>query len=96
MSMRPLLLSHIDMNTMSDVTKQVEHLLGSKNPIKTLTNLLGGLTVSLETKAELENVVNILEIHEHEIRSLRQSLYLRLRQHSLNYHKEYLIKKNIE
>ncbi len=83
-------------NAMSVVNKQVEHLLGSKCPIQTLSDLLGEVNVSAENRAELEDIVSMLEIHEHEIRSLKQSLNLRLRNYSFDYYKEYLIKKNRE
>jgi len=81
---------------MSNVKKQVEILLDSKCPVQTLSNLIGEVNVSAENRAELEDIVSMLEVHENEIRSFRQSLSLRLRQYSLDYYKGYLIKKNME
>ena len=81
---------------MSNVEKKVEDLLGSKCPVKLLSTLIGETQVSAENRAELEDVVSMLEMHENELRSLRQNLSLRLRQYSFNYYREYLIKKNME
>ena len=89
----PFLLSHIYVTFMSEVNKRVEHLLGSKCPIKTLSDLIRETQVSEETRTELEDVVSMLEIHENELRNLRQSLNLRLRQFNLSYYKEYLIRR---
>lgn len=78
---------------MSNVKKQVEHLLSSKCPVTTLSELMSEINVSAENRAELEDIVSMLEIHENEIRTLRQSLNLRLRQYSLEHYSDYLRKK---
>ncbi len=78
---------------MRNIKRQVELLRSSKCPVRTLSELLSVIPVSAENRAELEDVVSILEIHENEIRSLRQSLSLHLRQYSLEYYSECLKKK---
>ena len=80
---------------MRDINKQVELLQNSKCPVRSLSELLPVIQVSAENRAELEDVVSILKEHENEIRSLRQSLSLQLRQYSLEYYSEFL-KKNIQ
>ncbi len=81
---------------MGDVDKQVEHLLGSKCPIEILSNQLEEIHVSAENKAELDDAVNMLEIHENEIRNLRQSINLRLRQYSMDHYKTLLSKRTMD
>ncbi|TFH17601.1 hypothetical protein E4H04_04700 [Candidatus Bathyarchaeota archaeon] len=78
---------------MSDIEKQVERLLSSECPVKVLSELMSEIRVSAENRSELEDIENMLEIHENEIRSLRQNLSLRLRQYSFEYYSEYLKKK---
>jgi len=78
---------------MDDVKAVVERLLGEGCPLKTLSDLLLGADVSAENISELENIVNLLEMHEEEIRRLRQSISLRARQYILASHTEYLKKK---
>ncbi|MCJ7731841.1 hypothetical protein MUP51_05945 [Candidatus Bathyarchaeota archaeon] len=81
---------------MSDIEKQVERLLSSDCPVRVLSELMSEIRVSAENRSELEDIENILEIHENEIRRLRQSLSLRLRQYSFEYYSEYLKKKTNE
>ena len=68
---------------MNDINAVVERLLGSDCPVKTLSDLLSGMDVSAENVSELENIVNLLEMHEDEIRRLRQSVSLHIRQYVL-------------
>jgi hypothetical protein len=68
---------------MDDIKAVVERLLGEGCPLKTLSDLLLGTDVSAENISELENIVNLLEMHEEEIRRLRQSISLRARQYIL-------------
>ena len=81
---------------MSDIEKQIERLLSSNCPVKTLSELLSVMSVTDENRSELENIENMLEIYENEIRSLRQSLNLRLRHYSFECYSEYLKKKTKE
>ena len=81
---------------MSNVDAQIKRLLSNDCPVKTLSTILSDLTVSAENCSEIEDLVSTLEIHENELRQLRQSLTLRLRQYSIEYYFEYLKKKNLE
>ena len=78
---------------MSDINRQVELLQNSKCPVRILSELLSVIHVSAENYAELDDVISILETHENEIRSLRQSLSINLRQYSLEYYSEFLKNK---
>lgn len=75
---------------MSSLAKQVEYLLTLKCPVKTLAELLSEVNVSAENRAELEDVLGMLEVHENELRGIRQKLSLRLRQYTLEYYSEQL------
>jgi len=61
--------------------------------VKTLSDLLSGMEVSAENISELENVIILLEMHEEEIRRLRQSISLHVRQYVLASYSEGLRKK---
>jgi hypothetical protein len=78
---------------MNDSKAIVEHLLGEDCPVKTLSDLLSGMEVSAENISELENVIILLEMHEEEIRRLRQSISLHVRQYVLASYSEGLRKK---
>jgi len=78
---------------MDDIKAVVERLLGEGCPLKTLSDLLSGTVVSAKNISELENIVNLLEMHEEEIRRLRQSISLRARHYILASHTEHLRKK---
>ena len=75
---------------MSGFKEQVEHMLNQKCPLLTLSELMSMINVSAENRAELEDIVGMLEIHESELRSVRQSLSLRLRQYTLEYYSDFL------
>lgn len=90
----PLNLQHKPKKVMNRIKKHVEHLLSSKCPLSTISEHLSEVKVSVENRAELEDIVSMLEIHENDIRSLRQSLSLRIRQYKLEYYSEYF-RKNI-
>ena len=78
---------------MNDINAVVERLLGEGCPLKTLSDLLSDMDVSAENISELEKVVNLLEMHEEEIRRLRQSVSLQTRQYVLASYSEHLRKK---
>jgi hypothetical protein len=78
---------------MNDINAIVERLLGADCPVKMLSDLLSGMDVSAENASELENIVNLLEMHEDEIRRLRQSVSLHIRQYVLASYSEGLRKK---
>ena len=78
---------------MDDISAVVERLLGAGGPLKTLSDLLSDMDVSAENISELENIIDILEMHEEEIRRLRQSISLCTRQYVLASYSEQLIKK---
>ena len=75
---------------MDDINAVVERLLGEGCPLKTLSDLLSGMDVSAENISELENIVNLLEMHEEKIRRLRQSIRVHTRQYVLASHSENL------
>ena len=75
---------------MSDIDEQVQRLLGQDCPIKLLSALIEDQKVSGENHSDLEDLVSVLEIHENEIRRLRQSLNIRLRQYKYSYYIEYM------
>ena len=75
---------------MDDINAVVERLLGVGCPVKTLSDLLSGMDVSAENISELENIVNLLEIREEEIRRLRQSISVRTRHYVLASYSEKL------
>jgi hypothetical protein len=56
-------------------------------------DLLLGMDVSAENISEWENIVNLLEMHEEEIRRLRHSINLRIREYVLESYAEPLRKK---
>ena len=66
---------------MEEINAVVEHLLGEPCPLKTLSDLLSGTAVSAENISELENIINVLERHEEEIRRLRQRISIHTRQY---------------
>ena len=68
---------------MNDMNAMVERLLSADCPVKLLSDLLSGLDVSAENVSELENIVTLLEMHEDEIRRLRQGVSLRIREYVL-------------
>ena len=79
---------------MSGFKEQVEYMLNQRRPLLTLSELMSEIHVSAENRAELEDVVGMLEIHESELRSVRQSLSLRLRQYTLEYYSD-LLRKSV-
>lgn len=48
-----------------------------------LSDLLSGTAVSAENISELENIINVLEMHEEEIRRLRQRVSIHTRRYVL-------------
>jgi len=68
---------------------EVDKLLQAGNALQTLYDLIPGES-SVENVSKLEDIVGLLEIHEAEVRRLRQSLSLRLRQHALETYLESL------
>jgi len=78
---------------MNDINAVVERLLGEGCPLKTLSDLLSDMDVSAENISELENIINLLEIREEEIRRLRQSISLHTRKYVLESYAEPLRKK---
>jgi hypothetical protein len=71
----------------------VDRLLGAGCPVKLLSGLLSEMDVSAENVSELKNIVNLLEMHEGEIRRLRQSISIGIRQHTLASYSDALGKK---
>ena len=55
-------------------------IVQARYAMKTLYDLMSEDDLSTDNVSELEDVVNQLEMHENEVRRLRQSLSLRLRQ----------------
>ena len=78
---------------MDDITAVVERLLGAGCPLKTMSELLSDMDVSAENISELENIVNVLEMHENEIRRLRQSISIYTRKYLLASYSEHLRNK---
>ena len=78
---------------MDDINAVVERLLGAGCPLNTLSELLSDMDVSAENISELENIVNVLEMHENEIRRLRQSISIHTRQYVLASYSEHLRNK---
>jgi len=78
---------------MNDISAVVERLLGTDCTVKTLSDMLSGMDASAENISELEKVVNLLEMHEEEIRRLRQSISLHTRQYVLASYSKHLRKK---
>ena len=78
---------------MNDISAIVEHLLSADCPVKTLSDMLSGMDVSAENISELDKVVNLLEMHEEEIRRLRQSISLQTRQYVLASYSKHLRKR---
>ena len=78
---------------MNDVKSMVELLLSADCPVKQLSGLLSGMDVSAENVSELENIVTLLEMHEDEIRRLRQGVILRIREYVLASYSDGLRKK---
>jgi hypothetical protein len=74
-----MLVGDLVLNSLDSIKKLVE----SGYALQTLYDLMSEHNLSSGSVAELEDVVNRLEIHESEVRSLRQSLSLRLRQYAL-------------
>jgi len=56
---------------------EINELMILDYAVKTLSDVMSEMDVSTENVSELENVVNLLEMHEAEVRRLRQSLSLR-------------------
>jgi len=77
---------------MYDISTMAEHLLSADCPVKTLSDLLSGMDVSAENVSELENIVNLLEMYEDEIRRLRQAISVRIREIVLGSYSEGLRK----
>jgi len=75
---------------MYDISTMAEHLLSADCPVKMFSDLLLGMDVSAENVSELENI--LLEMHEDEIRRLRQSVSLRIREYVLASYSEGLRK----
>jgi hypothetical protein len=67
---------------------EVKRLIKSGYALKTLYDLMAVDDLSPNNFSTLEDVVNQLEIHESEVREVRQSLSLRLRQEFLEAYKE--------
>ena len=63
--------------------EEINELVLVDYAVKTLFDVMSEMDVSTENVSEFENVVNLLEMHEAEVRRLRQCLNLRLRQHVL-------------
>jgi hypothetical protein len=51
---------------MNKIDALVDRLLGAGCPVKLLSGLLSEMDVSAENVSELENIVNLLEMHEGE------------------------------
>lgn len=68
---------------MADTRKIVERLLREDCPIRLLSNVLSGREITPDNVSELEKILNVLEMHEEEIRRLRQSIMLGIRDHYL-------------
>jgi len=68
---------------MADTRKIVERLLSEDCPVRLLSNVLSGREITPDNVSELERILNVLEMHEEEMRRLRQSIMLGIRDHYL-------------
>jgi hypothetical protein len=73
---------------------ELDDLLRSGYALRTLYDVVSEESLSVVNVSKLEDVVTQLEIHEAEVRRLRQSLSLRLRQHMLESYLENLKKRS--
>ena len=74
---------------------EVKRLVESGYALQALHDLMSEGTFSGDDASKLEDVVNRLEILESEVRRLRQSLSLRLRQRGFEKYIEYLKQKQV-
>jgi hypothetical protein len=81
-----MLVGDLVLNSLESIKRLVE----SGYALQTLYDLMSENNLSSGSVTELEDVVNLLEIHECEVRRLRQSLSLRLRQYALESYLEEL------
>jgi hypothetical protein len=77
------------LNSLEEVKKLVE----SGYALQALYDLIVLNDLSPSNSSTMQNVVNQLEIHENEVRRLRQNLSLRLRQQFFEEYKEGLKKR---
>ena len=77
----------------NDVKSFAEGLQGDDNPIQLLSEMLSKMKISDENVSDFENIVDILEIYEAEVRRLRQSISLNIREYVLASYAQDLRKK---
>lgn len=77
------------MNSLDEVNK----LIRAGYALNALYDSVSDEDSSIENYSELENIIGLLEIHENEVRRLRQNLCLRVRQHMLGSYLEKLKKR---
>jgi len=73
---------------------EVNRLVESGYALRTLYDMMSGDDLSRGDVSKLEDLVNQLEIHENDVRRLRQNLNLRLRQNFLESYLEELKRRN--
>ena len=69
---------------MNELEKLANEILNQDCPVRKLSQLISETKVSEINASEFRKIVDLLEIHEEEIRQLRQTARLKMREYFLN------------